>query len=560
MAMAKAVEQFCNRQLDEKMKTLKSKLEHLSCRETDVNAELEAAESRSGKKRKNEVENWLRNVERKKNEFQRLEQEVSQSSIFSHYSLGNQAEKMITEVSELFELGTFPRGLLLDIPETKGAPFLTKTLIGEAFKQNKQKILACLNKDNILGIAIYGMGGAGKTTLATHIYNLLSKDFSNFDYVYWVTVSNDFSIYKLQNDIAKMVKLDLSDEDDVRRRAAKLSKALIQRKKCLLILDDVWKHFRPEEVGIPVCVNGCKLILTTRSLDVCRRMGCQENIKVEPLSEKEAWNLFSENLGNGMALPPDIKEIAMSVAKICAGLPLGIIAMAGGMKGVNDIHEWRNVLEELEMCMTEQRDMEAEVFPILKFSYHRLQDAKLQLCFLYCALYPEDFKIERDELIGYFIAEGLIDRRKSRQAKFDMGHTLLNRLENACLLEGCQSDRKRWVKMHDLMREMALEITRVSPRFMIKAGLQMRKIPDEQDWMEDLEKVSLVMNRIEVPPGTSPRCPRLSTLLLQRNWFLERIPNSFFVHMRALRVLDLSHTSIGNLPDTLSDLESLTAL
>uniref|UniRef100_A0A5B7C944 Putative Disease resistance protein n=1 Tax=Davidia involucrata TaxID=16924 RepID=A0A5B7C944_DAVIN len=551
--------------IDEKMQTLKSKLERLNCRVADINDELEQAELRSRKKRKREVENWLGNVEKKRNELISLEQNVQQSGILSPLLFGERAENMIREMEELVEQGQFSEGLLLDVHETKGEPLLTTKLIGEAFQNNLQKILDCLKKDELLSIGIYGMGGAGKTTLATHIHKLLSeKSDHTFDHVYWVTVSHDFSIHKLQNDIAKAVNLDLSDVDDVRRRAARLSQALIRRKKCVLILDDVWHHLRLEEVGICPMVNGCKLILTTRFLDVCHRMGCRENIKVDSLPEKESWDLFRETLGHGLALPPDIENIAMSVAKRCGGLPLGITVMAGSMRGVTDICEWKNVLEELEKPTTGQREMEDEVFPLLKLSYDRLKGAELKHCFLYCALYPEDWEIERDELIGYFIAEGLIDRTKSMQAKLYMGHTLLNKLERACLLESCKNyEGKRYIKMHDLMREMALEITRrESPRVMVKAGLQLRKIPDEPEWKEDLDKVSLMDNYYirEIPEGTSPRCPNLSTLLFQVNNILRWIPYSFFVHMPALRVLDLSWTGIRDLPESISELESLTAL
>jgi disease resistance protein RPS2 len=70
--------------------------------------------------------------------------------------------------------------------------------------------------------------------------------------------------------------------DDEKKKAAKL-----RRKQSVLILDDVWNHFLLENVGIPLRVNGCKLILTTRSLDLCQRMSCQVKIKVEPFSVKE---------------------------------------------------------------------------------------------------------------------------------------------------------------------------------------------------------------------------------------------------------------------------------
>ncbi|XP_028127557.1 probable disease resistance protein At4g27220 [Camellia sinensis] len=205
-------------------------------------------------------------------------------------------------------------------------------------------------------------------------------------------------------------------------------------------------------------------------------------------------------------------------------------------------------------------DMEKNVLPSLKLSYSRLNGTKLKDCFLYCALYPEDCKIPRDELIRYFIAEGLIDRSKSSIRQFDEGHTILNKLERSCLLEHCNNDDgDAYVKMHDLIRDMALKIT--ENRFMVKAGVGLKEIPHLQECAGNLEKVSLMKNNIqEIPCGWSRGCPSLSTLILKDNR-LKSIAASFFKHMHALQVLDLSGNSgIRVLPNSISDLVKLTAL
>ena len=196
----------------------------------------------------------------------------------------------------------------------------------------------------------------------THIRNKLIENPNTFDNVFWITVSQNFSIHKLQNGIAAIVHLDLSNVDDEKKRAAKLAQAVMRRQQSVLILDDVWNHFVLEKVGIPVRVNGCKLILTTRLLHVCQRMGCQVKIKVEPFSKEEAWSLFLEKVGHGIALPPEVRDIARSVAKECAGLPLAITVPAGSMRGVDDICERRNTLEILKESKVGQDDMELRFF------------------------------------------------------------------------------------------------------------------------------------------------------------------------------------------------------
>ncbi|KAI8027015.1 Disease resistance protein [Camellia lanceoleosa] len=105
---------------------------------------------------------------------------------------------------------------------------------------------------------------------------------------------------------------------------------------------------------------------------------------------------------------------------------------------------------------------------------------------------------------------------------------------------------------------MALKITSTSPRFMAKDGKGLEGVPYE-DWSEDLERVSLMYNKIEELPFRPPICPRLTTLLLGYNPLL-RIPVSFFAYMHHLNVLDLSGTYIESLPDSISRLVNLHTL
>lgn len=57
-----------------------------------------------------------------------------------------------------------------------------------------------------------------------------------------------------------------------------------------------------------------------------------------------------------------------------------------------------------------------------------------------------------------------------------------------------------------------------------------------------------------------PRCPQLTTLLLQYNSLSKGVHPSFFNHLKSLKVLDLSYTGVFGLPDSLSNLENLHAL
>ncbi|CAA3024469.1 probable disease resistance At5g63020 [Olea europaea subsp. europaea] len=546
--------------LEEITDTLQRKIELLKSRKDDVDEKLQNVACRSGIKRKREVEEWLDNVENIKKKFETVEQQVQQSSgfrhVFTRQALAEQLERMTKEVTELLDQSHFPSGVFLEVDESIDQLLLTSQPNGQAFQQNLNDIWTSLMDVSVASIAIYGMGGVGKTTLAMRAHDRLLKEPTFSGHVYWVTVSQEFSIYKLQTDIAQALKLKFSCGSDEKKRAAQLFQAFKKKERFVLILDDVWKQIDTCKIGIPSKMEGSKLVITSRSEEVCNRMRCQKIIKVNTLSEQEALNLFWKTFDSDER-SSEVEGICKKMVKGCGGLPLALITLAGSMRGVNDIHEWRDASERLKESCMKQEDMEIEVLPILLYSYQRLRDKRLQRCFLYCSLYPEDHLISRDVLIGNFISEELMERRLSWQAEVDQGHAILNQLVRACLLE---SESFGKLKMHDLIREMAIGITKDNPRYMVKAGLHLKELPEEQKWTEDLDKVSLMCNSIEkISPGTSPKCPTLSTLILRRNP-LRLIPDCFFTHMCGLRTLDLSETKIESLPNSISDLEKLKAL
>ncbi|GKV40421.1 hypothetical protein SLEP1_g48068 [Rubroshorea leprosula] len=307
--------------------------------------------------------------------------------------------------------------------------------------------------------------------------------------------------------------------------------------------------------------NGCKIVITSRSIDVCNYLRCQV-VKVPPLPELESLNLFLDKVGQDVLRIPNLEQILKLMVAECAGLPLAIVVIAGSMRGVQDISEWRNALRELRQCVVDtEKDSEDEIFNRLKFSYDRLpKNSSIQECFLYCSLYPEDWNITRKDLIENWICEGTVQKLGSRREMHDKGNAILNRLLNCCLLE--EAYPKESVKMHDVVRDMALHIKSTGPgRFMVKAGMRMTKIPDEDEWNEDLDKVSLMENVISyIPQNVSPKCLMLSTLILEGNKGLRQISECFFANMPMLKFLDLSRTDIEVLPNSICNLEYLTTL
>ncbi|KAJ4718366.1 Disease resistance protein [Melia azedarach] len=338
---------------------------------------------------------------------------------------------------------------------------------------------------------------------------------------------------------------------------------VLSRKKFVLLLDDIWERIELTKLGIPhpTRENRSKVIFTTRSEEVCGRMEADKKIKVECLGWEDAWNLFRRKVGEeALNMHWEIPKLAETVAKECGGLPLALITIGRAMACKKTPQEWQHAIMVLKRTASAFSGMGEEVFPLLKFSYDNLPTEKVRACFLFCALFPEDFLIKKSDLVDYWICEEILDFdeyegiiRASNQG-FDIIGTLLY----ACLLE----DIGDKVKMHDVIRDMALWIANdcgnAVENFLVLAGTGINKAPEVAKW-RGIKKMSLMANHIE-ELTQKPACSNLFTLFLNDN-HLHTIGNDFFHFMPALRVLDLSkNEGIIQLPTGISELVSLLYL
>ncbi|GLT96087.1 hypothetical protein SLE2022_137350 [Rubroshorea leprosula] len=543
--------------------------EKLQCKQVGIGSKLKL-QLVFGKIEMEEAKRWRGKVEEMLKGVKDIEDKIGGRLSHSSDSLVMLLGEKIREMETMCEEGSqLPNCLVIDDPSASVIELTTSELQGsEAAKAN---ILECLKGEKVTMIGVWGMGGVGKTTIMKHVYNELLKE-GKFKKLIWVDVSQNFDINNLQKQIACSLKEKLEEDQNTTNRASMLSMMLEKQKPYLLILDDVWSSFKLEDVGIPKPneTNGCKLVLTTRSQEVARSMGCRR-IQVETLSKEKALKLFLNEVGDivlsdhGGGIKKDLESTLKEIVDECDGLPLALITVAGSLKGISESRLWSVALNELRDCKRNVAgtDADDDAFRILKFSYDRLQKQQIQYCFLHCALYPEDYKIPKEEIIESWIDEEYIDEMESRQSMKDKGYDILRKLVDSSLLELIEDEDSRdCVKMHDLVRDMALDITRTSRRFLVEAGKALKELPEKVKCIEDVEKVSLMHNYIkEIPSSLAfSTCTRLTTLLLAYN-DLSTIPESVFEHISELKILDLSFNLwLSSLPNSVSKLVKLTTL
>ncbi|KAL6206367.1 hypothetical protein ACLB2K_023615 [Fragaria x ananassa] len=414
-------------------------------------------------------------------------------------------------------------------------------------------------------ISVVGMGGSGKTTLAAKTFNN-ERVQKHFNCYAWITVSETYVTEDLFRSLIK--ELHKSTKEDIPPDLNAMNRTdlrdilvnYLESKRYLIVLDDVWNIEVWKEVRIALHDKGLRsrIILTTRKEDIASYFGVKGHVHhIQPLKRYEAWELFSQKAfssNDNKACPSELESLAWKLVEKCEGLPLAIVALGGVMSSKKSPDEWHRVLKSINWHLNNNSQL-GPVKTLLLLSYNDLP-SQLKHCFLYCSLLPEDYLIQRKRLIKLWIAEGFVENANGVTPEEVAGGYLLELCFRSMLQVAMRNGegRPKKVKMHDLLRELALSISEKE-----KFGL----VYDGRQVMEEITtrrlSIHTTSNEGEIKSGSGMSKIR-SLLIFATDMPSLSFSNALLSRFKLLRTLDLEDVQIDKLPDAVVYLFNLRYL
>ncbi|KAL3507449.1 hypothetical protein ACH5RR_032831 [Cinchona calisaya] len=426
-------------------------------------------------------------------------------------------------------------------------------------------------------LPIVGMGGIGKTTLARKVFNDLKIE-KHFDKRIWVCVSDEFNINKLFGLILEPLQGRKPEVESMEAKVNQL-KELLDGKKYLLVLDDVWNEqtrlwndFLGSLKGISSTKGNCILVTTRKLQVVAPIVETSSNCSLKQLSDDECWLILEAHAFGSREVPDEFQDIGFQMAKKCRGLPLAA-SVLGGMLRNKRRDEW------LKMIFHNVGDDENSVNEILKLSFDHLPYPSLKNCFAYCSIFRKDFEINKNQLIQLWAAEGFLHSNLRNNMDMEkVGDIFFHILLDNNLLQDVEKDEYGNVlncKMHDLVHDLVQSISKSKT-----TDLEDSRIADEHKTFPIRYLTVERSDGEEIPFPLNKNFTSITTLILLENISINDDAISFFNCLRVfifaskhfekiaasigklshLRYLGVLNNGITTLPDSVSKLYNLQTL
>ncbi|KAL5187052.1 putative disease resistance protein [Glycine soja] len=363
------------------------------------------------------------------------------------------------EILELLSKGSFEKNLggvggPMKCPF--GVPQKPEFTVGldEPLSKLKVEVL----RDGVSVVLLTGLGGTGKTTLATKLCwdeQVKGKFSENIIFVtFSKTPQLKIIVERLFEHCGCQVPDFQSDEDAVNQLGLLLRQ--IGRSSVLLVLDDVWPGSEALVEKFKVQIPEYKILVTSRV--AFSSFGTQCILK--PLVHEDAVTLFRHYAlleEHGSSIPDE--ELVQKVVRICKGLPLAV-KVIGRSLSHQPSELWLKMVEELSQHSI--LDSNTELLTCLQKILNVLEDDPvIKECFMDLGLFPEDQRIPVTSLIDMWAESHSLDDDGPEAMAIINKLDFMN-LANVLVARKNASDtdnyyyNNHFIVLHDLLRELAI--------------------------------------------------------------------------------------------------------
>ncbi|KAL8267895.1 hypothetical protein R6Q59_001693 [Mikania micrantha] len=344
--------------------------------------------------------------------------------------------------------------------------------IDDDAKLIKDKLMEDRRKLDV--VSVVGMGGIGKTTLATKVFNDSYVKY-HFHVRVWVTVSQTYDKRHVLIQILESIRgqFDLRDATD--SRLHELVHKQLMGKRYFIVIDDVWDIETWDDLKLffPHDNNGSRILLTSRLTEVAKHANSDGLIHhLGYLNKEKGWELLCKKVFNGNDCPEWSIKHGMQIVENCKGLPLAVAVIAGVLAKESLSEKfWAEIAYRTGSYIV--GDQNGSILETLALSYNHLP-LHLRECFLYIGGFPEDYKFKVRWLILLWMAEGFIQEDGNRSLEDIADGYLMDLIDRNLVNVDVRSKSNEGVtdcNVHDLVRELCLRKAK-EEGFILQMGKQ----------------------------------------------------------------------------------------